>query len=343
MTSMEETNTNSTMTEIHDVEQGGSQSEFDVDQLGPMPTILPSKQPYVQKEDEASSSDLRKTIFDHLNDTLKPTPATKAPKEALKAVYNAGIYKAGLPLNILCVQSFQAGVFIAMAGHLFLAVGGGILGAAMFPTGLLAVVLTSAELFTGDSLVFVASVLGGKVSYKYLLRNWTVSWICNFVGCLTWAYFMAYLSDAVDDSGAHDLAVKVAYKKVNQTWGQILLKGMGANFMVCISVWQATCAEEVAGKVLALWFPVTGFVAMGFDHVIANQFFIPLGMMLGADISYKTLLFDALLPATIGNAIGGGLFVVAVYWYVFDSMNTQKAVMKSLRRLPTPSEVKRNS
>jgi formate/nitrite transporter len=151
---------------------------------------------------------------------------------------------------------------------------------------------------------------------------------------------LAYLSDAIDDSGRHDLAIAVAYKKVNQTWGQILLQGIGANLMVCVSVWQATCAEEVAGKVLALWFPVTGFVAMGFDHVVANQFFIPLGMMLGADISVKTLLFDALLPATIGNAIGGGIFVGAVYWFVFDSMNATNKVMGSIstRRLPNPND-----
>lgn len=140
---------------------------------------------------------------------------------------------------------------------MFLVAGGGILGASLFPAGLLAVVLTSGELFTGDALVFVAAVLGGRVSFKYLVRNWTVSWICNFAGCLAWAYFMAYASDAIDDSGAHDFAVKVAYKKVGQKWVQILLKGIGANLMVCLSVWQATCAEEVAGKVLALWFPVT--------------------------------------------------------------------------------------
>lgn len=218
-----------------------------------------------------------------------------------------------------------------MAGHLFLAVGGGILGASFFPAGLLAVVLTSSELFTGDSLVFVASVLGRRVSYKFLIRNWAVSWVCNFAGCLCWAYFMSYLSDAIDDAGAHDLAISVAYKKVNQTWGQILLKGIGANLMVCLSVWQATCAEEVAGKVLALWFPVTGFVAMGFEHVIANQFLIPLGMMLGADISVYTLFVEALLPATIGNAIGGGLCCGAVYWYVFDSMNTTKSIMGRLQ------------
>mmetsp|Transcript_33228 Transcript_33228/g.55617 ORF Transcript_33228/g.55617 Transcript_33228/m.55617 type:complete len:195 (+) Transcript_33228:133-717(+) len=113
--------------------------------------------------------------------------ATKAPKETLEAVYKAGEYKAGLPLNLLMMQSFMAGIYIAMAGQLYLTVGGGVLGASLFPTGLIAVVLTSAELFTGDSLVFCASVLGQRVSFTKLIRNWTVAWIMNFIGCIFWA------------------------------------------------------------------------------------------------------------------------------------------------------------
>jgi len=257
--------------------------------------------------------------------------ATKAPKEALQAVYKAGQYKAGLPLNLLMVQSFMAGVYIAMSGHLYLAVGGGVLGAAVFPTGLIAVVLTSAELFTGDALVFVASVLGGKVSFKKLIRNWTVSWIMNFAGCLFWAGLLAYASDSLEDLGRSDLAVQIALKKANQPWMNIFLKAIGANFMVCVGVWQATCAEEVAGKILAIWFPISAFVMMGFDHVVANQFLIPVGMMYGADISVSHLLFNALLPATLGNAVGGGLLVGAIYWYVYDSMTGNQQFFSKIR------------
>jgi formate/nitrite transporter len=218
-----------------------------------------------------------------------------------------------------------------MAGHLYLAVDGGVLGAALFPTGLIAVILTSAELFTGDALVFVASVLGGKVSFGKLLRNWTVSWIMNFAGCLFWAAVLAYASDSLEDLGRSELAVKVALKKAMQPWWHIFLKAIGANFMVCVGVWQATCAEEVAGKILAIWFPISAFVLMGFDHVIANQFFIPVGMLYGADISISHLLFQALLPATLGNIVGGGIMVGAVYWYVYDSMTSSKRFVSRIR------------
>eukprot|EP00934_Nitzschia_sp_Nitz4_P004688 Nitzschia sp. Nitz4//scaffold63_size106090//95818//96738//NITZ4_004415-RA/size106090-processed-gene-0.135-mRNA-1//1//CDS//3329556050//4678//frame0 len=250
--------------------------------------------------------------------------ATKAPKDTLEAVYKTGEYKAGLDLTLLVIQSFMAGIYIAMAGHLYLAVGGGVLGGFMFPTGLIAVILTSAELYTGDALVFVTSVLGRRVSFGKLVRNWTVSWIMNFAGCLFWAFLMAYESGSVEDLGRKDFAIAVALKKAKAPWMHIFLKGIGANFLVCVGVWQATTAEEVAGKVLALWFPISAFVIMGFEHCIANQFLIPLGMMYGADISISELLLQALLPATLGNAVGGGILVGAVYWYVYDSMASSK-------------------
>ncbi|KAL7574034.1 hypothetical protein ACA910_015613 [Epithemia clementina (nom. ined.)] len=248
--------------------------------------------------------------------------STKAPKETLQAIYKAGQYKAGLPLNILVVQSFMAGVYIAMAGHLYLAVGGGILGSAMFPTGLIAVVLTSAELFTGDALVFIASTLGGQVGVDKLLRNWTVAWLGNFAGSIFWASLVAYASDSLQDLHQVDLAIAVAQKKALQPWSHIFLKAMGANFMVCLGVWQATCAEEVAGKILAIWFPIAGFCMMGFEHVIANQFLIPIGMMYGGDDQVVSVasLFSALSAGTLGNIVGGGILVGAVYWYIFDAM-----------------------
>lgn len=264
--------------------------------------------------------------------------ATKAPKETLIAIYSAGKYKANLTLNVLAIQSFMAGIYIASAGQLFLAVGGGVLGAALFPGGLIAVILTSAELFTGDALIFVASVLGGQVKLKSLLRNWTVSWISNFLGCLSWAYVISYLSNALVDMDAQELAVKVAEKKALNEMYSIFIKGIGANFMVCVAVWQGTCAQEVAGKILALWFPTAAFVMMGFDHVVANMFLIPIGMMLGANVSVGRM-FAALMMATLGNIVGGGLFVGAVYWYVFDSMASQTIdglatrMRESVRRL----------
>ena len=289
-----------------------------------------------QVDSRPTQPSLRQSFLRNVAAFSRAAPATKPPKETLKAVYAAGQYKAALTLDVLMVQSFMAGVYIAMAGQLYLSVGGGVMGSFLFPTGLVAVILTSAELFTSDALVFVASVLGRKVSLRSLLRNWTVAWICNFIGALAWAYFISFLSGSLEDVHHEETAIAVSLKKANQAWGAIFLKGMGANFMVCLGVWQATCAEEVSGKVLALWFPIAGFVTMGLDHCIANQYFIPLGMMYGADISVVRLLFLALLPATLGNIVGGGIFVGAVYWYVFDSMESnilyRERILQALKR-----------
>lgn len=202
---------------------------------------LPTHQHHHHKHHKSSNNQIVNNII---------PAATKAPKETLQAIYSAGKYKANLRLNVLIVQSWMAGVYIAAAGQLYLTVGGGVLGAVLFPGGLIAVILTSAELFTGDALIFVASVLGGQVKIKSLLRNWSVSWLSNFVGCVCWAYVMAYLSNALVDSGAQELTIKVAEKKAQNVMYSIFIKGIGANFMVCVAVWQGTCAQEVAGKIL---------------------------------------------------------------------------------------------
>jgi formate/nitrite transporter FocA (FNT family) len=149
---------------------------------------------------------------------------------------------------------------------------------------------------------------------------------------------MSYLSNALVDSGAQELTIKVAEKKALNEMYAIFIKGIGANFMVCVAVWQGTCAEEVAGKILALWFPTASFVMLGFDHVVANMYLLPIGMMLGANITVGRM-FAALFMATLGNIIGGGIFVGAVYWYVFDSMSAASIdglatrVRESVKRL----------
>lgn len=256
-----------------------------------------------------------------LSNVYKPT---KTPKETLHALYKVAQCKASLPMNILIVQSVMAGIYVAMAGQLFLAVGGGFMGAALFPVGLVAVVLTSAELFTGDTLVFMAAILGGQVGVDKMIRNWCVSWVFNFFGCIVWASIITYASDALEDSGTTEVAIKLSEKKALQPFGHIFLKAIGANFMVCLALWQATCAEDVAGKIMAIWFPISGFVLMGLEHIIANQYLIPVGMMYAGSTGKVTVgnLLCALTACTMGNIIGGGLLMGAVYWYINDSMNT---------------------
>jgi formate/nitrite transporter len=198
----------------------------------------------------------------------------KAPKEALKALQGAAKAREDMPMDVLIAQSLMAGLYIGMATHLLFAIGGGVLGAVFFPVGLLAILLTNGELFTGDILIMLPSMLSGKISVRSVCRNWTVSWFGNMAGCVAWAYFMVYLPGALEDIGKNEFAIRVALSKANQTWGSIFLKGIGANFMVCLAIWQATCAEEVVSKLVAIFLPLSGFVIMGLEHCIANQFII---------------------------------------------------------------------
>jgi formate/nitrite transporter len=206
--------------------------------------------------------------------TMVSTPVTKVPTDALKAIYASGKARAAMPLDVLIVQSIMAGLYIGMATHLLFAIGGGVLGAIFFPIGLLGIIMTGAELFTGDILIFLPTVLSGHVSVRSVCRNWTVAYFGNFAGCVAWAYFMVYLPGSLEDIGKNDVAIKVALAKANQTWGSIFLKGIGANFMVCLAIWQATCAGDVASKLVAIFLPLAGFVIMGLEHCVANQFII---------------------------------------------------------------------
>ncbi|KAL7571618.1 hypothetical protein ACA910_011158 [Epithemia clementina (nom. ined.)] len=250
---------------------------------------------------------------------------TKSPRETLFAIYELAQYKANLPMNMLMLQSFMAGIYVGMAGQLFLSVGAGLLGAAVFPVGLVALVLTSAELYTGDTMLFTAAVLGRRVTVRSLLRNWTVAWIGNFIGCLTWSFWITYSSGALQEVGQVALAIQIAEKKALQPWMHVFCKAIGANFMVCLAFWQSITTQDLLSKSMAIWFPIAGFVMMGLEHAVANQCLLPLGMILAGSaskISVGRLLY-VLLAATLGNTLGGGVFVGAVGWYVNDSPSAQ--------------------
>jgi formate/nitrite transporter len=227
----------------------------------------------IESGHESPEASIPQAFADHLA-TLVSKPATKVPIAGLKAIYASGKARAAMTMDVLIIQSLMAGLYIGMATHLLFAIGGGVLGAVFFPIGLLGIILTGGELFTGDILFFLPSLLSGHVSLRSACRNWTVSYFGNFAGCVAWAYFMVYLPGSLEDINKNEFAIKVALTKANQTWGSIFLKGIGANFMVNLAIWQATCAEEVTSKLLAIFLPLSGFVIMGLEHCIANQFII---------------------------------------------------------------------
>jgi formate/nitrite transporter len=121
----------------------------------------------------------------------------------------------------------------------------------------------------------------------------------------------------------------IASSKVNMTFSAAFWRGVGCNWMVCLAVWLAVSANDVAGKVWGIWFPIMAFVAIGFEHCVANMFFVPLGMLYGADVSWIQFVVSNLIPVTLGNVLGGGVFVGFVYWWLY--------ARETRTRLPVPT------
>jgi len=254
----------------------------------------------------------------------------KTPRDIVSAVDGIGCAKAGLDTGRMLLLGFLAGAYIAFGGLLAVIVGGGAVGvgagnpglqkfifAAVFPVGLMLVVIAGAELFTGNAATCIPAALSRRITWRAVLRNWTLSYLGNFAGSLAVAYFLTFLTGLLLRDPWLASIVGIAEGKASQDFVVLLLKGIGCNWLVCLAVWLGVSADDVAGKILGIWFPIMAFVAIGFEHSVANMYFIPAGMMYGASVSWSQFLFNNLLPVTIGNVIGGAVFVGVVYWYLY--------------------------
>ncbi len=178
------------------------------------------------------------------------------------------------------------------------------------------VVVLGADLFTGNNALLIPPLLQRKLGFVPVLRNWSVVWLGNFIGALAFAYFMVFLTGLCSNPVYTKALVSMAAAKTSASFGIIFLKGIGANWCVCLAVWLALSGRRLGEKLLACEIPVFAFVALGYEHCVANMFFIPLGIMLGADIDIATMLTSNILPATLGNVAGGALFVGALHYYL---------------------------
>jgi len=266
------------------------------------------------------------------------TPATVADT-LTRTVCVKKVQASALKLTILGIF---AGVYIGFGAQLaimvthdmagFLGVGmAKLIGGAVFSVGLMLVVIAGAELFTGNNLIFL-SVLDRQVSVGKWLRNWTIVFLANFAGSLLLVLLM-YWSGLWKTNGnlVGATALSIANAKVNLTFLQGFARGILCNWLVCLAVWMAVSAGTVIGKLWAIFFPIMAFVASGFEHSVANMFFIPMGLALKGQTAIVTAagLTDKLahltvggmvmnlIPVTLGNIIGGAFFVATLYWMVY--------------------------
>lgn len=253
-----------------------------------------------------------------------------SPTEVMKQAASNAMLKGQYSILKTLTLAFMAGAYIAFGGLLAIIVGGGspelaannpgiakFLFGAMFPLGLILVVLVGAELFTGNTAYFMPTVLNRKQQIKRMFRNWGLVYFGNFVGSVFIAYVIVYLTHIVHKEPYIDSVYSIAIGKTSHTFLVTFIKGIGANWLVCLALWQGMAAKDAAGKILALWWPIMAFVTMGFEHSVANMFFIPLAIFEGAEITWGTFITVNLIPATLGNIVGGALFVGTTYWSIY--------------------------
>ena len=197
---------------------------------------------------------------------------------------------------------------------------------AVFALGLVLTVVAGAELLTGNMAMVPLSAFSGRIKPKLLGLNFTVIFVANLLGSLFVAYFLAVKSGVVTDPLPLERLGAIAKKKaVEETDWQIFLRAVGCNWLVCLAVWMAMAAEDIAGKILAIFFPIMAFVAMGFDHVVANMFFIPAAIFANVPgIDWLDALKNWLF-AFLGNLVGASVFVAGAYYYLYGKDTPEEA------------------
>jgi formate transporter len=256
-----------------------------------------------------------------------PTLVARPPDEIARAVAGLGVTKArlhGLPLLALSVL---AGAFISLGALLYIVVtidprlGFGLTrlaGGLAFALGLILVVVAGAELFTGNNLVAMAWATG-LVTLPELVRHWTLVYAGNVLGCLLTVAIVQWAGTASLGEGVvGNTAVQIAAAKAALPAGQIFARGVLCNALVCLGVWMAMAGRSVADKVVAVPLPVAAFVALGFEHSIANWFFLPYALTVGgSDAVPLAGAITNLTVSTAGNLVGGTLLVALVYWIAY--------------------------
>jgi formate/nitrite transporter len=266
------------------------------------------------------------------------------PAEITEKYVEVGRKKANFPAYQLLLLGILGGAFIAfasqgssMAIHTIQSVGvAKALAGALFSTGLMMVVITGAELFTGNMLI-VVYCLEGKSKWLGMLRNWLLVYLGNFIGSMIIVVFIILSGQLNFSSGLlGGFTIKVASYKVGLSFVNAFFMGLLCNWLVCMAVWMASAAKDISGKLLAIFFPIWLFITSGFEHSIANMYYIPAGILAKNNqewvdaaiamgitpekldaLNWYNFLVKNLIPVTLGNIIGGTLFVGAIYWLSF--------------------------
>ncbi|MFX0206630.1 MAG: formate/nitrite transporter family protein [Candidatus Hodarchaeota archaeon] len=266
----------------------------------------------------------------------------KSPVDVAKALEEIGNAKCSMSLPNMFLLAILAGAYIGFGAALativshdtYLYIGTGFtkfLFGSAFSLGLILVVIGGAELFTGNNLIIVAC-LSKKVTAFRLTKNWIVVFIGNLIGSILLVLLM-YISGLwkTNSNLVGVSALIIANAKVNLTFMEAFTRGILCNWLVCLAIWLAVSAEDVVGKIFGIYFPIMAFVASGYEHSVANMYFIPMGIIIKdkvlmttsalpdlSNLTWGHFFIDNLIPVTLGNIVGGAIFVGIIYWFVYS-------------------------
>jgi formate transporter len=259
----------------------------------------------------------------------------KEPAEIAKVAAATGAKKVHRSWDRVLVSAFLAGAYISFGALVAVTVSSGLdtgiwgtlptlfMGAA-FTLGLVLVLIAGSDLATGNMMLVPLGAMNGKLSVGDVVRNLTLVLLGNLLGALFVAYFLAVSTGVIgdaDSTGSAQLTftrlAEIADGKVSHTPWEVFLRGIGCNWLVCLAVWMSLASTSIAGKILAIFFPIMAFVAMGFDHVVANMFYLPAALFAGVEgVGWDDTLLNWLV-AGAGNLVGAVVFVGTSYWYLF--------------------------
>jgi len=247
------------------------------------------------------------------------------PQQIAEVTVENGIKKARNRLSTVFVLGFLGGAFIALGYLLNIRVIAGapkewgsiatFIGASVFPIGLILVLLAGGELLTGNMMAVPLARLAKKISTWETVKNLMLITVSNFAGAIFVAYFFGHIVGLTESGVYLETVVDLAGHKLDATFMQAFISGVGCNWLVALAVWLSYGADNMSGKILGIWFPTMSFVAIGFQHVVANMFLIPAAIFAG-HYSWGQYFMN-FVPVWLGNLVGGVIFVAATYWVAY--------------------------
>ncbi|AGK52156.1 formate/nitrite transporter family protein [Bacillus sp. 1NLA3E] len=268
------------------------------------------------------------------------------PEQIASITVENGTKKTKYPLLKTVILGFQAGAFISLGYLLFIRVTatltgdfagiGSILGASLFPIGLILTLIAGGELLTGNMMAVPLARLAGKITTKQLIYNWFLITVSNFIGAIFVAYVFGHIVGLTETAPFLEKTVSIAEHKLDVTFAQAFFSGIGCNWLVAAAVWLSYGSEDMTGKILGIWFPTMTFVAIGFQHVVANMFVIPAAIFAG-HFTWIEYLHN-FVPVFLGNAVGGSVFVALAYYQAYKKSlvkiepQVQKSNVSAIKR-----------